>query len=153
MPRRPIRRCLTRRSVTHLRMHDKVLLDFPVATVCSLLSLLNMHERPHTPNACVHPQHAFICVRGYVSEGITSAVVRWWGFGLDYFFTAVKTSEGWAELPIFQVLWQNVCHMNCVLKQNTNVFAETRRCGTFSPLRTDVCETSNAENKAGVLCH
>ena len=48
MPHRPIRRRLMRRSVTHLRMHDKVLLDFPVATVCSLLSLLNTHDCTRT---------------------------------------------------------------------------------------------------------
>lgn len=71
MPRRPIRRCLMRHSVTHLRMHDKVLLDFPVATVCSLLSLLNTHERVHT---CSQPQHTFICDRGGMSKAIKSAV-------------------------------------------------------------------------------
>lgn len=51
MPRRPIRGCLMRHSVTHLKMHDKVLLDFPVATVCSLLMLLNMHVHTQT---CFH---------------------------------------------------------------------------------------------------
>lgn len=64
-----------RRSVTHLRMHDKVLLDFPVATVCSLLTLLNTHTNMHTQPQCAHtPQHAFICDRGYMSKGVTSAV-------------------------------------------------------------------------------
>ncbi len=71
MPRRPIRHRLMRRSVTHLRMHDKVLLDFPVATVCSLLTLLNMHECTHM---CSHPHHAFTCDRGCMSRAITSAV-------------------------------------------------------------------------------
>lgn len=67
MPHRPIRRCLMRRSVTHLRMHDKVLLDFPVATVCSLFTSLNMqtHTRAH---ACTQ-----MC---YMSEDVTSAVVE-----------------------------------------------------------------------------
>ena len=72
MPRRPIRRRLMRRSVTHLRMHDKVLLDFPVATVCSLLSLLNTHQRTHT-HTCSHPQHTLIGERGCMSKAITSA--------------------------------------------------------------------------------
>lgn len=56
MPRRPIRHRLMRRSVTHLRMHDKVLLDFPVATVCSLHTLLNMHVHTHVlaPTTCFH---------------------------------------------------------------------------------------------------
>lgn len=57
MPRRPIRHRLMRRSVTHLRMHDKVLLDFPVATVCSLLTLLNTHKCTHT-HMSSHPHHA-----------------------------------------------------------------------------------------------
>lgn len=59
MPRRPIRRRLMRRSVTHLRMHDKVLLDFPVATVCSLHTPLNTHERTYT-FACTHSTFLYV---------------------------------------------------------------------------------------------
>lgn len=54
MPRRPIRRRLMRHGVTHLRMHDKVLLDFPVATVCRLRSLLNTHEHVLAPTTHFH---------------------------------------------------------------------------------------------------
>ena len=72
MPRRPIRRCLMRRSVTHLRMHDKVLLDFPVATVCSLHTL-QRRTNVHT-HMCSHSQYAYICVRGCLSKHIKSAV-------------------------------------------------------------------------------
>lgn len=65
MPRRPIRRRLVRHGVTHLRMHDKVLLDFPVATVCRLHSLLKTHEH------VLAPRKAFI---GGMPEAIKCAL-------------------------------------------------------------------------------
>ena len=58
-----------RRSVTHLKMHDKVLLDFPVATVCSLLTLLNMHVRTHT---CAHTHNTL----SYVIEDTCQRILR-----------------------------------------------------------------------------
>lgn len=80
MPHRPIRRRLMRRSVTHLRMHDKVLLDFPVATVYSLLPLLNTQERTHThTHIMLAPTTLF---HMWVSKAITSAVGEMMGVWL-----------------------------------------------------------------------
>lgn len=89
-----------RRSVTHLRMHDKVLLDFPVATVCSLLMLLNMHVRTHT---CAHTHNTL----SYVIENICQRILRQqmvkrYEFGLAGSvlgpFTAVRDSARKAKL-------------------------------------------------------
>jgi len=96
MPRRPIRLCLMRRSVTHLRMHDKVLLDFPVATVCSLLAPLNRQERTHTN--CLLTTSTFICDRGYVSKDITSAdgeIMRVWTGGQSIYSCLRQWETSW----------------------------------------------------------